>query len=223
MSPGQWGGEEGGEPALRLSRSRAPRLGLLGGTFDPPHYGHLIAAQEAFVVLALTRVLFLPAGQPPHKRGEPVTPVEHRVRMAELAIAGDERFALDLTDAERPGPSYTVDLLGELRRRLGPEPELFFIVGMDSLLELPSWRDPVGVLRRATLVAVDRPGYPAPDLGALDAQVPGAAERVVLVHAPGVDVSSTRLRARVAAGLPIRYLVPDAVAAYVAEHRLYRE
>ena len=208
----------GSEPPASAAR----RLGLLGGTFDPPHFGHLVAAQEAFVALGLERVLFLPAGRPPHKQGVSVSAVEHRVEMTRLAIAGDPRFALSLADVERPGTSYTVELLAALRRQLGPAPELYFVVGMDSLLELPTWRDPAGVLRLARLVAVHRPGYRPPDLSTLEAQVPGARERVTLLAAPGIDVSSTELRARAAAGRPIRYLVPDAVAAYVAEHRLYR-
>jgi nicotinate (nicotinamide) nucleotide adenylyltransferase len=142
------------------------RLGLLGGTFDPPHYGHLIAAQEAVEQLGLEQVLFMPAAQPPHKLDEPVTPLEMRVRMVQLAIVGNPCFALSLADAERPGPSYTADLLGDLQAEYGPETALYFIVGMDSLHDLPTWRDPARVLAQCILVG--QPDPSARDAGGAD-------------------------------------------------------
>ena len=199
----------------------AVRLGLFGGTFDPPHYGHLVAAQEAVDRLGLQRVLFLPAGQPPHKLGEPVSPFPIRRQLVELAIADNPAFELSLLDSARPGPSYTADLLAYVRQVVGPEPELYFLVGMDSLRDLTTWHDPARVLAQCILVAVSRPGYPPLDPQLLAAELPGAAERIVVLETPGVDISSTDLRGRVASGRPIRYLVPDAVRALIEEQGLY--
>jgi nicotinate-nucleotide adenylyltransferase len=204
------------------SRAARRRLGLFGGTFDPPHYGHLAAAQETADLLRLERVLFLPAGWPPHKRGEPISPLEVRLRMVELAIADNPTFGLSLADAERPGPSYTVDLLARFRAELGPGLDLFFIVGMDSLWDLTTWKDPQRILAQCTLVAVTRPGYPSVELGRLDLALPGAAERIRLLETPGVAISSTDLRERIAAGRPIRYLVPDCVRELIETCGLYR-
>jgi nicotinate-nucleotide adenylyltransferase len=171
----------------------------------------------------LERVLFLPAGQPPHKLGEPVSAFEQRCRMVELAIAGNPCFELSLLDARRPGPSYTADLLAYARAELGSQGELYFLVGMDSLRDLTTWHDPARVLAQCILVAVSRPGYPPLDPRSLEPHLPGAAERIVVLETPGVAVSSTDLRARVAAGRSIRYLVPDVVRELVEAEGLYRE
>ena len=198
------------------------RLGLFGGTFDPPHFGHLVAAQEAADRLGLERVLFLPAGQPPHKQGEPVSPLAVRQRMVERAIAGNPCFELSLLDAERSGPSYTADLLAYVREKLGAGPELYFLTGMDSLRDLTTWHDPARVLAQCILVAVSRPGYEPLDPRGLEARVPGAAERIVVLETPGVAISSTELRERAAAGRSIRYLVPEAVRELIEQQNLYR-
>ena len=195
---------------------------MFGGTFDPPHLGHLAAAQEACIVAGLERVLFVPAGRNPLKLREPISSVEHRLAMTELAIRDNPAFAVSGADAERAGPSYTVDLLERLQTEFGSDRRLAFIVGMDVLHELHRWRDPRRVLELARLVAVSRPGQGTPDPNDLDARLPGAATRVTVVHTPGVAISSTELRTRFADGRPVRYLVPDVVIAYVAEHRLYR-
>lgn len=195
------------------------RIGLLGGTFDPPHYGHLLAAQEAAWQLGLERVLFLPARQNPLKEGEVVTAVEDRCEMVARAIADNLLFALSRLDMDRPPPSYSVDLLRMLQE---PGRELFFLVGADILPELPRWHKPQEILRLARLVAINRPESPLPDIAALEAALPGARERVDLVFMPGVAVSARLLRARVAAGQPIRYLTPPAVEHYIQEHGLYR-
>jgi nicotinate-nucleotide adenylyltransferase len=194
------------------------RVGLFGGTFDPPHNGHLVAAQEAYWRLNLERVLFLPARQNPLKRGEPASSAEARCAMVECAIAGDARFELSRLDLDRPGPSFTVDLL---RRLAAPNQELFFLAGADVLAELPRWHAPLEILELATLVVVSRPGAPSPDLGEFEQRLPGAAHRVRLVQSPGVDISSSELRARVKAGQPIRYLMPPEVERYILDHRLY--
>ena len=198
-----------------------PALGLFGGTFDPPHFGHLVVAQEAAELLGLERVWFLPAGQPPHKRGQVISPLADRLRMVELAIGDNPRFELSRADCERSEPSFTVDLLTRLRAELGRTTELFFLVGMDSLLDLQTWREPERVLELCTLVAVTRPGHPAPDLAEVEARLPGSSSRSRLLETPGVDVSSTDLRARVAAGRSTRYLVPDAVRHYITAAGLY--
>jgi nicotinate-nucleotide adenylyltransferase len=194
------------------------RLGLLGGTFDPPHYGHLVLAQEAFWRLGLQRVLFLPARQNPLKRGEPSTDAETRSALVERAIDGDGRFELSRLDLDRPGLSFTVDLLKALQ---APERELFFLAGADILAELPRWHAPREVLALATLVVAGRPGSPPPDVNALERRLPGVSDRVRLLDLPGVDISSSDLRARVASGAPIRYLTPPAVEALIAQRRLY--
>jgi nicotinate-nucleotide adenylyltransferase len=195
------------------------RLGLLGGTFDPPHYGHLIAAQEAAWRLRIGRVLFLPARQNPLKRGEPSSSAEDRCHMVALAIADNATFELSRLDLDRPPPSYTADLLRALQ---SPEHELFFLVGADILPELPRWREPRQIVQLARLVVVNRPGAPVPDLDRVEAVLPGVRERVERVDIPGVDVSSSEIRRRVTAGEPIRYLTPPAVEQYITERRLYR-
>jgi nicotinate-nucleotide adenylyltransferase len=197
------------------------RLGLIGGTFDPPHYGHLLAAQEAAVLLGLERVLFLPARQNPLKEGEPITPPEDRCAMVERAIAGNPLFELSRLDLDRPPPSYTADLLRTLKAQT-PDDELYFLVGADILPELPRWHRTDEILRLARLVVVNRPDSPQPDVQALEAAFPGARERVDLVFFPGVSVSARYLRTRVAERLPIRYLTPPAVEEYIRAKRLYQ-
>jgi nicotinate-nucleotide adenylyltransferase len=195
----------------------------MGGTFDPPHYGHLVAAEEAADQLGLERVLFLPAGRPPHKLGELISPVEVRVQMVAAAIADNPRFELSLVDTDPARPAYTVDLLERLRAELGARPELYFLVGMDSLRDLPTWHQPERVLERCILVAVTRPGYSAPDLDELATKLPAVAERVVMLETPGVQVSASDLRARVANGHSTRYLTPEPVRQLIERERLYRD
>jgi nicotinate-nucleotide adenylyltransferase len=193
----------------------------MGGTFDPPHYGHLLAAQEAAVVLRLERVLFLPARQNPLKDGEPTTPPEDRCAMVARAIADNPLFELSRRDLDRPPPSYTADLLQTFKLE-APDDELYFLVGADILPELPRWHKTEEILRLARLVVVNRPDSPVPDVRALEAVFPQARERVDLVFFPGVSVSARYLRARVALGQPIRYLTPPAVEQYIRAKRLYQ-
>ncbi|HEX9039365.1 MAG TPA: nicotinate-nucleotide adenylyltransferase [Ktedonobacterales bacterium] len=207
------------------------RYGILGGTFDPPHVGHLAIAQEAAARLDLDRVWFLPAADPPHKRERGLTAARHRAAMVEAAIADNPRFALDRTDLDRPGPSYTVDTLDILRARWGPDVWIGFITGWDMLLYLPKWHDPEGVLSRLdALIAARRPGVPegtgATDeeesLARLEGALPGLRARLLPLDAPRLEISSTALRERVALGLPVRYLTPDTVCSYITRWSLYR-
>jgi nicotinate-nucleotide adenylyltransferase len=195
------------------------RIGLLGGTFDPPHIGHLVCAQEAFAQLELDRVLFVPAGTPPHKEIVADPGVEHRVAMCEAAVAGDDRFGVSRADADREGPAYTVDLL----RSLGDRDELTFIVGGDMAASLPTWRDPEGVLALARLGIAEREGVRRADIVERLAGLAGPDERVAFFDMPRIDISSSLIRRRAAAGLPLRYLVPDAVADYIEREGLYRQ
>lgn len=191
------------------------RLGLLGGTFDPPHYGHLVAAQEVAWRLKLNRVLFLPARQNPLKRGALSSSADHRCTMVSLAIADNPLLELSRLDVDRPPPSYTVDLLKLLH---AADRELFFLVGADILPELSRWRAPDEILRLARLVVVRRPGFPEPELEALPDARRG---RVDVVSIPGVDIAARDLRERVRSGQPIRYLTPPVVERYIFEHGLY--
>jgi nicotinate-nucleotide adenylyltransferase len=194
-------------------------IGVMGGTFDPIHDGHLVAAEEAAWALDLDRVLFIPTHLPPHKQ-EPGTPVEHRVAMVKAAIADNPVFELSTIEVERGGRSYTVDTLEQLHS-IYPGAQFHLIVGMDSLRDLPEWHDPAGILDLARITAVHRAGWEIMDLDDLTATVPAAAGRVMILPIPGLDISSTDLRARIAAGRPIRYLMPDPVIAYITVNNLY--
>ena len=196
------------------------RLGVIGGTFDPPHYGHLALAESALVQLGLARVLFVPAGEPPHKPAWPITAGHHRAAMVEMSIADNPAFALSRVDLDRPGPHYTVDTLTLLQRQQ-PEADLYFLIGGDSLAQFITWRDPAGIVRQAWLAVMERPGY-EPHLEGLEQAVPGLRERLVWLDVPRLDISASDLRRRVRQGLPIRYLVPPPVEAYVRENGLYR-
>jgi nicotinate-nucleotide adenylyltransferase len=197
------------------------RIGILGGTFNPPHLAHLVCAQEAHAQLALDRVVLMPAGIPPHKPLPPADPgPEERLRLCRLAIDGDARFDVSRLELDRPGRSYTVDTLRLLRER-DPQDELTFIVGGDMAESLPAWRDPEAVLSLATLAVAERRGAKREAIERVLAPLAGA-DRVVFFDMPRVDVSSSMIRERVAAGRPIRYLVPDAVAEEIAARGLYR-
>lgn len=203
-----------------------PRYGILGGTFDPPHIGHLALAQEAHARLGLERVWFVPTGTPPHKPARPVSPAADRAAMVERAIADDERFALSTIELELSGPSYTERTLRLLRERWGASAWLCFIMGWDMLAYLPHWHDPTRVVGAVdAIAAAQRPGYPPSEeeLAALARAVPGLEGKLVVLPGPLLDVSATGVRERVASGLPIRYLVPDPVCWYMEERALYRD
>lgn len=195
-----------------------PRLGVLGGSFDPPHLGHLVLASEACARLGLERVLFVPAAAPPHKVARRRSPTSARLAMARLAIAGDERFALSEIEIEQ-GLVFTRDTLAAIAA-LHPVHDLVFIMGSDSLLQFDTWHEPQGILALSSLGVALRPGD---DREAVAAAVGRwGAEAVHLIEAPLIGVSSTDLRARAAAGLPLRYLVPAAVEDFILGHDLYQ-
>jgi len=198
------------------------RVGVIGGTFDPIHIGHLIVAEGARDALDLQRVIFVPAGQPPHKRSSRISPAEHRLEMVRLAIAGNGYFTASRVDIDREGPSYTVDTIRLLHDQWGAGVRIYYLIGSDSLAELPTWYQPERLLEICQVVAVPRPGY-EPDLESLDVKIPGAAERIRMLNMPVVDLSATEIRDRIRDRRSIRYLVPDAVQRYIYRHRLYRE
>ena len=197
------------------------RLGLLGGTFNPPHVGHLVCAQEALIQLGLARVLLVPAATPPHKEVPGDPGIEHRVAMCEAAVAGDDRIGVRARDADRAGPAYTVDLLRALTAAT-PDDELTFIVGGDMAASLPTWREPEQVLALARLAVAEREGVRRADIAERLAALGGAADRVDFFEMPRLDISSSQIRVRAGAGLPVRYLIPDAVLAYISRTGLYR-
>ncbi len=204
--------------------SRMPeRYGILGGTFDPPHIGHLILAQEVYARLGLDRVWFIPTGMSPHKLGQPVTPAVHRVAMLERTLAGDDRFGLLTLEVERPGPSYTVDTLRQLRNEWGAGVEMSLIVGWDMLLYLPQWRDPEGVIASVDqIVAVYRPeSGPESALDGVFEQLTDLRAKLRTIPFPQLDISGAEIRQRVAQGLPIRYLVSNVVTEYISAQGLY--
>jgi nicotinate-nucleotide adenylyltransferase len=197
------------------------RLGLLGGTFNPPHIGHLVCAQEAVSQLGLDRVLLVPVREPPHKGIEADPGVEHRVELCRRAVDGAERLGVSRADADVPGPSFTVGTLRRLHDER-PEDQLTFIVGGDMAFSLPSWREPEAILDLAEIGVAEREGVRRADISERLAGLRGAAARVRFFDMPRLDVSSSLIRRHVAAGRPIRYLVPDAVADYIDGAGLYR-
>jgi len=197
------------------------KIGVLGGTFDPIHLGHLIVAEEARARLNLTQTLFVPAGQPWLKTNNVISPAEHRVEMIRLAIADKPYFKLSTMEIERPGPTYTVDTIAALKGQLGPGAELYFILGWDNLIQLPQWREPSRLIKMCHLVAIPRVGYPTPALDSLETAIPGLSQSVTLLDKPWIDINASVIRQRVAHGLSISHLVPEPVERYIKKHRLY--
>jgi nicotinate-nucleotide adenylyltransferase len=196
-------------------------IGVLGGTFDPVHNGHLILAEAVMARLNLTEVVFVPAGQPWMKTDRAVTPAEHRLRMLRLALAGKPGFRLSAMEIERAGPTYTIDTIAELCRRLLADDVIYFVLGQDSLAGLPQWHDASTLIQMCRLVAVPRPGCPRPKLKELEASLPGITQRAMLLDEPHVDISASDIRDRLARGLSVRHLVPEPVNRYIKEHGLY--
>ena len=198
-------------------------IGVLGGTFDPIHSGHLVLAEVVRARLRLTEVLFVPAGHPWFKADNHISAADQRLEMVRLAIKDKPYFKLSTVELKRPGPTYTVDTMADFRRRLGRRAELYFILGWDNLKELPRWREPQKLISLCRLVAVPRIGAAAPDLKELEAAIPGITHRVVMMDEPHIDISASQIRERVAGGLSIEHLVPEAVAGYIKEQGLYQK
>jgi nicotinate-nucleotide adenylyltransferase len=190
------------------------RLGVMGGTFDPIHHGHLVAASEVASRFALDEVVFVPTGEPWQKPAREVTTAEHRYLMAVIATASNPRFTVSRVDIDRAGPTYTVDTLTDLRAARGHGVELFFITGADALAQILTWKDAEELFALAHFIGVTRPGHQLSDDGL-------PAGRVSLLEVPAMAISSTDCRDRVSRGEPVWYLVPDGVVQYVAKHRLY--
>lgn len=195
------------------------RIGILGGTFNPPHLAHLICAQEAYLRLGLERVILMPAGRPPHKPLDDDPGPEHRLELCRRAVAGDPRLEVSDLEVRRDGPSYTVDTLSALRSQ-SPDTELYLIVGGDVAATLPDWHRPERVLALATLAVASRRGTSRRAVREALASLPGG-DRAEFFRMPTVGISSTEIRDRARAAEPIHYLVPEPVASYIEEHRLY--
>ncbi|MFZ5827094.1 MAG: nicotinate-nucleotide adenylyltransferase [Bacillota bacterium] len=198
-----------------------PHVGILGGTFDPIHLGHLALAEGAMHLARLDRVIFLPNRQPPHKQGRPVSAAAHRAEMVKLAIAGNPRFEYSDLELRREGPSYTIDTV-QAFQALHPDWRLAFLAGMDSLLEITTWRDYQTLLTQVDLLVVNRPGFPTEQGEQMLHQLgPQLSRRIRILEIPGLAVAGRDLRRLAGQGYPLRYLVPEAVEQYIAEQRLY--
>lgn len=197
------------------------KLGLYGGTFDPVHFGHLLLAERCREELGLDEVWFIPAGDPPHKDRPDLTPGKARAEMLEFATAGNPRLVVDRRELGRPGRSYTVDTLAEVKAEF-PDAELYFLMGADSLADLPGWREPERILELARVVAVNRGRRPAERAALVAVLGEEIAARVIFVHMPAVDLSSTEMRTRAAMGRSLRYMTPPAVEAYIRDQALYQ-
>lgn len=192
----------------------------MGGTFDPIHYGHLVTAEEALVQFNLDQVIFMPTGQPVAKHDRAVSDAEHRYLMTVIATAGNPDFVVSRREIDRPGPTYTVDTMGELRGVFGPLAELYFITGADAVWEILSWKDAARLASLCRLIAATRPGYDLSRFAGAD-DASGLLERVDFMEIPALAISSTDIRARVARRRPVRYLLPEAVASYAHKNALY--
>lgn len=196
------------------------RLGIMGGTFDPIHYGHLFVAEEARARFRLTNVLFVPNGHPPHKKDYDLTPARHRYAMTLIATHGNQAFGCSPIELHRAGPSYSVDTLLQLREQ-NPDSELYYITGIDAVADILSWKRHEEVIQLATFIAATRPGF---DLIKLKERLPlPYLERILLLGSTALGISSTDIRERVRQGLPIRYLLPEGVVEYIGKHNLYQE
>jgi nicotinate-nucleotide adenylyltransferase len=197
------------------------KIGVLGGTFDPIHLGHLIVAEEARTKLKLEKVLFITAGNP-WLKDEVISSAYHRVSMVEKAVEDNPYFLSSSLEIDRPGPSYSVDTISSLRETLGEGGEIFFILGWDAVAGLHRWKDPRRLVKMCHLVVVERPGYPLPNVETLQAEIPGIRDSLLPLLTPEVGVSSSDVRQRIAQGLSVRYLIPLKVEEYIREQGLYR-
>jgi nicotinate-nucleotide adenylyltransferase len=197
------------------------KIGVLGGTFDPVHLGHIKMAEEARDSLGLAEVIIVPAGQPMSKSIGQITHPKSRIKMLRLAVAGRPQLKVSSIEIERPGPSYTVDTLAALKKQYGSQAEIYFILGWDSLAQLADWREPERIIGMCYLVAVPRPGWSRPSLEALEKDIPGISKKVIFMDKPKLDISASAIREMAARGESIERLVPGPVAEYIKKHKLY--
>jgi len=201
-----------------MAKHERPAVGVMGGTFNPIHIGHLVTAEEALYAFALREVVFVPAGQPWQKERSDVADAEHRYLMTVIATASNPHFRVSRTEIDRPGPTFTIETLRRLRAEIG-DVELYFITGADAILQILTWKDPEDVLGEARFIAATRPGY---DLDRLEKELPdGFGDRVNVLEIPALAISSTDVRRRVRDGRPVRYLLPEGVARYIEKNGLY--
>ena len=196
-------------------------IGLFGGTFDPPHIGHLILSAETGAQLGLDRLLWILTPNPPHKQGQPITSLEHRLAMVKLAILDNPRFELSTVEMDRPGPHYALDTVKIISEQ-NPAADLVYLMGGDSLRDLPAWHRPADLVAALRYIGVMRRPGDSIDLPALEKTIPGLTAKVRYVDAPLLDIAAHEIRQRVADGRPYRYFLPPAVYAYIVEHKLYR-
>lgn len=197
------------------------RIGILGGTFDPPHIGHLVLADCALESLSLDQLLFAPAADPPHKHGSTRLSIEHRLPMLERALTLDPRFAISRVDIDRPGPHYTVDMVGIIQAQ-HPDAELFFVMGSDSLRDIITWYQPERLIEQVRLAVMQRPGAIVPP-GIHARVLPRLDERVDIIDAPSLEISSTEIVERLRQGKTVRYLIPQPVLDYIETTGVYRD
>ena len=199
------------------------KIGVLGGTFDPVHNGHLAIAEEARSYLNLNEVIFLPAGQPWMKSDRSISPARHRTAMIALALQSRPYFKTSTIEIEHQGPSYSVNSIAELKAQAVEPTDWYFILGWDNLAKIPQWKEPAKLIEMCFLAAVPRPGYERPNMKKLEAALPGISKKVILMDKPRLEISATDIRNRVAQGIPISGLVPEAVEKYIKENGLYRK
>ena len=199
------------------------KIGVLGGTFDPIHNGHLAIAEEARAYLNLNEVIFLPAGQPWMKSDRSISPARHRTAMIGLTLQSRPYFKSSTIEIEHQGPSYSVNSMAELKAQAVEPTDWYFILGWDNLSKIPQWREPAKLIEMCFLAAVPRPGYERPNMKKLEAALPGISKKVILMDKPRLEISATDIRNKVAQGIPISGLVPEAVEKYIRENGLYRK
>jgi nicotinate-nucleotide adenylyltransferase len=198
------------------------KVGILGGTFDPIHIGHLIVAEEARYQLGLGRVIFLPAGKPYFKKDRIVSTKNDRLEMIRLGIKDNPLFEVSEIELAREGPTYSIDSIKRLKKELGDNVQLCFLIGMDALADMHKWKHPAELIEICQVVGLTRAEYDAFDWAKIEGKMPGAMQKIKIIEVSKIGVSSTDVRMMVASGISVRYLVPDAVVRYIEEHKLYK-